>query len=102
MINYGYTIIGYFFLKLLFRGFSTVFLVQDVHSHKLYALKKLICHSKEDYKRALQEIHHHEVVKHLNIIECMDSSVHGGPPDPVTNSKCEVLILLPYFKVNTE
>lgn len=32
------------------RGFSTVDLIEDAASHKLYALKRITCHSQEDQK----------------------------------------------------
>lgn len=52
-------------------------LVQNTRNKKLYAVKKIICHSIEDQKQALQEIEYHKKLKHPNIIELIDSTFKG-------------------------
>ena len=86
----------YFFI---FRGFSTVSLVEDNLSRKKFAIKKIICHGPEDQQLALKEIEYHTIVKHPNIIECVDST-HEGSADPVLNATSEVLLVLPYYHVS--
>lgn len=80
------------------RGFSTVSLAEDSLTHKKYAIKKIICHGFEDQRLALKEIEYHTILKHANIIECIDSTQQGSA-DPVLNMTSEVLLVLPYYHV---
>ena len=75
-------------------------LVEDVHTHKIYAVKKIICHGEEDQKVAMREVEYYGLLKHPNIIECCDSALKDGP-NPFLNSTSEVMIVLPYYKVNS-
>ncbi|XP_043489439.1 serine/threonine-protein kinase 16 [Polistes fuscatus] len=77
-------------------GFSTVLLVEDNITHRKYAIKKIVCHGSEDQRLAMKEIEYHHLVKHPNVIECIDST-HRGTADPVVNSTSEVLLVLPYY-----
>lgn len=81
------------------RGFSTVYLVEDPDNHKLYAVKKIICHSMEDQTVALNEVKIHERIKHENVINLIDYEI-DGIPNPVVNSTSQVYLVLPYFKVS--
>ncbi|XP_015598408.1 serine/threonine-protein kinase 16 [Cephus cinctus] len=81
-------------------GFSTVSLVEDNLTHKKYAIKKMVCHGPEDQRLAVKEIEYHSIVKHPNVIECIDST-HRGTADPVVNATSEVLIILPYYHKGT-
>nr|CAD7407751.1 unnamed protein product [Timema poppensis] len=82
----------------IYRGFSTVSLVEDAHTHKYYAVKKIICHGKEDQNIALKEVEFYNLLKHPNIIECIDSTL-TGQPDPQFNFTSEVLVILPYYQL---
>lgn len=81
-------------------GFSTVDLVEDAHTHKIYAIKKIICHGEEDQKVAMKEVEYYGLLKHPNVIECFDSALKDGP-NPFLNSTSEVMIVLPYYKRGT-
>lgn len=81
-------------------GFSTVLLVEDNITHRKYAIKKIICHGPTDQHIALKEIEYHNLVKHPNVIECIDSS-HEGMADPIVNATSEVLLVLPYYYKGT-
>ncbi|XP_046742893.1 serine/threonine-protein kinase 16 isoform X1 [Diprion similis] len=81
-------------------GFSTVSLVEDSLTHKKYAVKKIVCHGPEDQRLALKEIEYHTIIKHPNVIECIDST-HKGTADPVVNATSEVLLILPYYHKGT-
>lgn len=59
------------------RGFSTIELVENTFTKKRYALKRIICHSIDDQKIALQEIEYYKKLKHPNIIELIDSTFKG-------------------------
>jgi serine/threonine kinase 16 len=74
-------------------------LVEDAHTHKIYAVKKIICHGEEDQKVAMKEVEYYGLLKHPNVIECFDSALKDGP-NPFLNSTSEVVIVLPYYKVN--
>ncbi|KAK7071980.1 Serine/threonine-protein kinase 16 [Halocaridina rubra] len=76
-------------------GFSTVELVEDATSRKLYALKRITCHSQSDQKIALAEVEYHKALSHPNIIECVNSDL-VGVPDIMGNRTSQVLIVLPY------
>ncbi|XP_020285491.1 serine/threonine-protein kinase 16 [Pseudomyrmex gracilis] len=81
-------------------GFSTVLLVEDVSTHKKYAIKKLVCHGPEDQQAALKEVEYYKQIKHPNVIKCIDSSCEGMA-DPIVNTTSEVLIVLPYYHRGT-
>lgn len=81
-------------------GFSTVLLVEDASTRKKYAIKKIVCHGMEDQRLAAKEIEYHNLVKHPNVIECIDST-YKGTADPVVNSTSEVFIVLPYYHRGT-
>ncbi|KAL3271013.1 hypothetical protein HHI36_021514 [Cryptolaemus montrouzieri] len=81
-------------------GFSTVDLVENASSRKLYALKRIKCHSVEDQKIAMQEINYYKKIKHPNIIVLIDSSFKGSA-DIVVNATSEAFLVLPYFSLGT-
>lgn len=83
----------------IYRGFSTVLLVEDTATRRKYAVKKIICHGLEDQRLAGKEIEYHNLVKHPNVIECIDST-YKGTADPVVNTTSEVFIVLPYYHVS--
>jgi len=71
--------------------------VSEAATNRLYALKKINCHSKDDELLALTEIECHRKIKHPTVIECIASAVIGSA-DISTNQTSSVLILLPFFK----
>lgn len=81
-------------------GFSTVLLVEDVITHKKYAIKKIICHGPEDQQLAMKEAKYYNLIKHPNVIECIDS-ICKGTADPIVNMTSEMLIVLPYYHKGT-
>lgn len=81
-----------------FRGFSSVYLVEDSSTRKLYAVKKIICHSLDDQTVALNEVKIHNKVEHENVIKLIDYDI-DGIPDPVLNATSQIYLLLPYYKV---
>lgn len=86
-------------VHLNYSGFSTVLLVEDNTTRRKYAIKKIVCHGPEDQHIAVKEIEYHSLVKHPNVIECIDST-HKGTADPVVNATSEVLLVLPYYYVS--
>ncbi|XP_072274152.1 serine/threonine-protein kinase 16 [Pyxicephalus adspersus] len=76
-------------------GFSYVDLVEGVHDGRFYALKRILCHDREDRKEALHEVEMHRMFNHPNILHlvghCM---IEKGP-------KWEAWLLLPYVKRGT-
>ncbi|XP_066943249.1 serine/threonine-protein kinase 16 [Macrobrachium rosenbergii] len=81
-------------------GFSTVDLVEDATTHKLYALKRITCHAQSDQKIALAEVEYHKALSHPNIVECVNSDL-VGVPDLMGNRTSQVLIILPYCQRGT-
>lgn len=73
-------------------------MVEDTFTNKKYAIKKIVCHGPEDQQAATREIEYHSIVKHQNVIECVDSA-HRGSPDPVVNETGESFLVLPYYHV---
>ena len=80
------------------RGFSTVDLVSEAGTDRLYALKKIRCHSIEDEQDALREINYHKQINHPGVIQCVGSLL-TGKADIVSNQTSQVLLLLPFYKV---
>ncbi len=68
-------------------------------SGRKLALKRIVCHSKEDQAVAQREAELHARLRHPNIIECVGSQVEGEA-DITRNKTSQVLILLPFFPVN--
>jgi len=84
----------------LFRGFSFVDLVEHSRSHKLFALKRVLCHSKSDQARALKEAEYmRQFSAHVNII-----SLCGLEVVPVEGRSSSIIsrifILMPYCSVS--
>ncbi|XP_054236857.1 serine/threonine-protein kinase 16 isoform X2 [Indicator indicator] len=76
-------------------GFSYVDLVEGLRDGRFYALKRILCHDKEDRQAALHEVEMHGLFDHPNILplvaHCM---VEKG-------AKHEAWLLLPYVKGGT-
>uniref|UniRef100_A0A8B9IV90 Ankyrin repeat and zinc finger peptidyl tRNA hydrolase 1 n=1 Tax=Amazona collaria TaxID=241587 RepID=A0A8B9IV90_9PSIT len=76
-------------------GFSYVDLVEGLRDGRFYALKRILCHDKEDHQAALHEVEMHGLFDHPNILRlvahCM---VEKG-------AKHEAWLLLPYVKGGT-
>uniref|UniRef100_A0A8C6Z0F4 non-specific serine/threonine protein kinase n=1 Tax=Nothoprocta perdicaria TaxID=30464 RepID=A0A8C6Z0F4_NOTPE len=74
-------------------GFSYVDLVEGLRDGRLYALKRIVCHDKEDRRAALHEADMHGLFEHPNILRleahCL---VEKG-------AKHEAWLLLPYVQV---
>lgn len=68
-------------------------LVEGLRDGRFYALKRILCHDKEDHQAALHEVEMHSLFDHPNILRlvahCM---VEKG-------AKHEAWLLLPYVKV---
>lgn len=76
-------------------GFSYVDLVEGLHDGRFYALKRIICHDKDDHKEALHEVEMHLLFEHPNILPiCAHAMVEKG-------SKHEAWLLLPFLKVSS-
>jgi len=78
-------------------GFSVIDLIEDKHSHRLYALKRVTCHSRDDEKQAVHEVELMNAVSHRSLVLCEAHAVV-----PVTGhitAVSEVLIVMPYYKV---
>lgn len=86
--------------KLAEGGFSTIDLVENVSTKKWYAVKRIICHSVDDQKIALQEIEYCKKLRHPNIIELIDSTFKGSA-DIVVNATSEVYMVLPFYRRGT-
>ncbi|KAH8100052.1 Pkinase-domain-containing protein [Cristinia sonorae] len=76
-------------------GFSFVYLVQDEHSGRQFALKKIRCPSgNEDVRQAMREVEAYRRFKHPNIIRILDSAV---VQDPSGDGQI-VYLFLPLYK----
>ncbi|XP_025933767.1 serine/threonine-protein kinase 16 [Apteryx rowi] len=77
------------------RGFSYVDLVEGLRDGRFYALKRILCHDKEDRRAALHEAEMHGLFEHPNILRleahCL---VEKG-------AKHEAWLLLPYVQGGT-
>lgn len=76
-------------------GFSFVYLAQDEHSGRQFALKKIRCPTgSESVKEAMREVEAYRRFKHPNIIRILDSAV---VQDPEGDGKI-VYLFLPLYK----
>ncbi|THV07287.1 other/NAK protein kinase [Dendrothele bispora CBS 962.96] len=76
-------------------GFSFVYLAQDEHSGRQFALKKIRCPTgSEGVKEAMREVEAYRRFKHPNIIKILDSAVIQ---DPDGEGKI-VYLFLPLYK----
>ncbi|KAL0954302.1 hypothetical protein HGRIS_003303 [Hohenbuehelia grisea] len=76
-------------------GFSFVYLAQDEHSGRQFALKKIRCPTGSDgVKEAMREVEAYRRFKHPNIIRILDSAV---VQDPDGEGKI-VYLFLPLYK----
>ncbi|TFK33205.1 Pkinase-domain-containing protein [Crucibulum laeve] len=76
-------------------GFSFVYLAQDEHSGRQFALKKIRCPTgSEGVKEAMREVEAYRRFKHPNIIRILDSAV---VQDPEGEGKI-VYLFLPLYK----
>ncbi|XP_053328058.1 serine/threonine-protein kinase 16 [Spea bombifrons] len=84
-----------FIQKLGEGGFSYVDLVEGVQDGRFYALKRILCHDRDDRKEALHEVEMHRLFNHPNILRleahCM---IEKG-------SKWEAWLLLPFVQRGT-
>ena len=82
-------------------GFSSVDLVENIRTGKKHAVKRITCHSIEDQNVAKNEIEYNRrFSKHPNIITLV-GSVLNGSADIVHNVTSEVILVFPYYEVDT-
>ncbi|KAE8581439.1 hypothetical protein XENTR_v10024794 [Xenopus tropicalis] len=86
----------YFFVhKLGEGGFSYVDLVEGVQDGRFYALKRILCHDREDRKEAQHEVEMHRLFNHPNVLPLVAHSIIEKGP------KWEAWLLLPFVKGGT-
>ncbi|KAM4626339.1 serine/threonine-protein kinase 16 [Discoglossus pictus] len=85
----------HFVQKLGEGGFSYVDLVEGVQDGRFYALKRILCHDREDRKEALHEVEMHRLFNHPNILRLeAHCIIEKGP-------KWEAWLLLPFVERGT-
>lgn len=72
-------------------------LVENASTKRKYALKRIVCHNKDDELTAMREIEISRQVRHKNVIELIDFQL-DGMADLVLNTTSRVDILLPYLR----
>lgn len=80
-------------------GFSYIDLIEESTSHKTYALKRILCHSKEEELIAMQEVEVMRAVNHPNVIPLECHCIHKV--DQYTKAvdiTCEVFLVLPLYR----
>lgn len=83
-------------------GFSYVDLVEDVQTHKAYALKRILCHSKEEEHIALQEVQIMREIHHKNVVPLECYSIHKvNFHTRAVDITCEVFVVIPFYKKGT-
>lgn len=88
---------SYKILKLVGEGgFSFIYLVEDITSARVFALKKIRCPlGSESVRTALKEVEAYKRFRHPSIIRCLDSCV-------VQEGEGKIIYLfLPYYKNGT-
>lgn len=74
-------------------GFSYVDLVEGLHDGHFYALKRILCHEKQDVEEAQREADMHQLFNHPNILRLVAYCLKER------GTKHEAWLLLPYLKV---
>lgn len=83
------------------RGFSYVDLVEEVASRKLFALKRLTCHSKEEEGIALNEVEIMRAIHHPNVVPLIGHMVvQVGHHSKTMDIVSEVFIVMPFYPVS--
>ncbi|GFO37934.1 serine/threonine-protein kinase 16-like [Plakobranchus ocellatus] len=83
-------------------GFSYVDLVEESTSRKPYALKRILCHNKEEESIALQEVEIMRAINHPNVIPLECYSVHKvSYHSKAVDIICEVFLVAPLYKNGT-
>lgn len=73
-------------------------LIDDARSHKLFALQRITCHSKDEERNAMTEVELMKTFKHPNLIPLEESTMIKV--EKYTNTLdiiSEVLIAMPYY-----
>ncbi|PVD30482.1 hypothetical protein C0Q70_09748 [Pomacea canaliculata] len=79
-------------------GFSYVDLVEESSTRKLFALKRLTCHSKEEENVALQEVEIMRRISHPNVVPLVGHMVvQVGHHSKTMDIVSEVFIVMPYY-----
>ncbi|XP_067615280.1 serine/threonine-protein kinase 16 [Eurosta solidaginis] len=78
-------------------GFSLIDLAENSVTHKLYAVKRITCHSIDDQNIALREIENCRRIDSENVIKVIDYELKGSA-DIVINTTSNLYIVLPYYK----
>lgn len=84
-----------FIQKLGEGGFSYVDLVEGLHDGHFYALKRILCHEKQDVEEAQREADMHQLFNHPNILRLVAYCLKER------GTKHEAWLLLPYLKEGT-
>ena len=74
-------------------------LVSDSRTHKLFALKRIVCHSSSDEKTARSEIDFMSRLQHPNLVPCeawQRVALAGGAHQGALS---EFLVIMPYYRV---
>ena len=78
-------------------GFSVIDLIEERRSRRLYALKRITCHSQDDEKHAVREVELMNTVHHSSLVPCEAHAV--VPMTGHVTAISQVLIVMPYYKV---
>jgi len=81
-------------------GFSSIDLVENTRTGKVFVVKRITCHSIEDQNLARNEIEMNRKFKHHSIIAVIGATV-TGTADIVHNITSEVVIVFPYYKLGS-
>eukprot|EP01041_Mallomonas_annulata_P003372 gene3372-6672_t len=80
-------------------GFGKVFLVRDLSTKTDYAMKQLLCQSKEQIEDATNELN--ALLKFRNIPTIINLIDHGSSSSKQNNGVREVLFLFPFYATGT-
>ncbi|XP_064614218.1 serine/threonine-protein kinase 16-like isoform X2 [Liolophura sinensis] len=80
-------------------GFSYVDLIEDVQTHKLFALKRITNHSRQDEEIALKEVEIMRMLTHPNVIPLEETETLAiGRYSKTVDLVSEVLIVMPFYR----
>lgn len=91
----------YYILDQIEGGFSTVLITEKASNRKKYAVKKIICHDMEAQRKGMQEAEYYSVLKHKNIIYCLEHVLVEDANNALHSSRFIFYMVFPYYPRGT-
>ncbi len=78
-------------------GFGYVYLGQDAHTGDFYALKQMLCQTREALEGAKREMAYHRELRHPNLLPLLDAAIQQQHPVASSSTGIHAYLLFPYL-----